>query len=72
MPKFGFKVQSNFIEITFCHGCCPVNLLQFLRTSFPKKTSEGLLLEFINELLCGFHKALSIQHTPFRLSQSCS
>ena len=38
------KCQSNFIEITLRHGGCPVNLLHILRTSFPKNTSEGLLL----------------------------
>ena len=40
------KLQSNFIEITFRHGCSPVNLLHVLRTSFAKNTSGWLLLYF--------------------------
>ena len=32
------KLQSNFIEITFRHGCCNVNLLLIFRTSFLKNT----------------------------------
>ena len=38
------KLQSNFIEITLRHGCSPVNLLYFFRTSFPKNTSGRLRL----------------------------
>ena len=38
------KLQSNFIEIVLLHGCSPVNLLNILRTSFPKNTSGRLLL----------------------------
>ena len=34
----------NFIEFTYRHGCPPVNLLHNFWTSFPKNTSEGLLL----------------------------
>ena len=34
----------NFIEITFQHGCFPVNFLQISRIHFPKKASGGLLL----------------------------
>ena len=33
-----------FIEITFRHGCSPVNLLHIFRTSFPSNTSGWLLL----------------------------
>ena len=33
------KLQSNFIEITFWHGCSLANLLHIFRTSFPKNTS---------------------------------
>ena len=36
--------QSNVIEFSFWHGCYSVNLLQVFRVSFPKNTSEGLLL----------------------------
>ena len=39
------KLQSNFIEITLQHGCSPVNLLHFFKTSFPYNTSGWLLLK---------------------------
>ena len=32
-------------QITVWHGCSSVNLLHIIRTSFPKNTSGGLLLE---------------------------
>ena len=38
------KLQSNFIEITFRHGCFPVNLLHIFRTPSPKNASGRLLL----------------------------
>ena len=38
------KLQSNFIKITFWHGCSQVNLLHIFRTAFPKNTSGWLLL----------------------------
>ena len=38
------KLLCNFIEITLRHGCSPVNLLHFFRTTFPKNTLEQLLL----------------------------
>ena len=38
------KLQSNFIEIAFRHGCSPVHLLLIFKTPFPKNTSGGLLL----------------------------
>ena len=38
------KLQRNFIEITLCHGCFPVNLLHIFRTPFLKNTSGWLLL----------------------------
>ena len=38
------KLQSNFIEITLRHGSYPVNLVHFIRTTFPKNTSGGLFL----------------------------
>ena len=41
------KLQSNFIEITLRHGCCPVNLLHIFRTPFPKNTSGWLLLAMV-------------------------
>ena len=42
--SISIKFQSNFIEIPLPHRCSPVNLLHIFRTSFPKKTSGGLLL----------------------------
>ena len=38
------KLQSNFIEITFQHGCPLVNLLHIFRTPFPKNIYGRLLL----------------------------
>ena len=38
------KLQSNFIEITLRHGCCPVNLQHIFRTSFHNNTYGRLLL----------------------------
>ena len=44
MPKWDLnKLQSNFIEIAFRHGCSPVNLLHIFRTPFPKNNSRGIL-----------------------------
>ena len=37
------KLQSNFIEITLQHGCSPVDVLHYFRTSFLKNTYGGLL-----------------------------
>ena len=37
-------MQSNFIEITFRHGCSPVKLMHIFRTPSPKNTSTRLLL----------------------------
>ena len=42
-PHFS-KIIFSFIEITFWHGCSPVNLLHIFRTPFSKDTSEWLLL----------------------------
>ena len=38
------KLFGNFIEITLCHGCSPVNLVHIFRTPFPKNTSRGLFV----------------------------
>ena len=38
------KLQSNFIENTLRHGCCPVNLLHIFRTHFPRNTLVWLFL----------------------------
>ena len=39
-------MQTNFIEITLRHGCSLVNLQHILRTSFPKNSCGGLLLNW--------------------------
>ena len=45
MPKrVSIKLLCNFIEITLCHGCSPVNLLHIFRTHFPKNNFGGLFL----------------------------
>ena len=38
------KLLCNFIEIALPYGCSPVNLLHIFRKTFPKNTSERLLL----------------------------
>ena len=38
------KLLCNYIEITLPQGCFLVNLLRIVRTTFPKNTSEGLVL----------------------------
>ena len=38
------NLLSNFTEIAPQHGCLLVNLVHIFRTSFPKNTSGGLLL----------------------------
>ena len=40
------KLKSNFIEITLWRGCSE-NFLLLFRTSFPKNTSRGMLLEYL-------------------------
>ena len=34
------QLQSNFTEITFRHGCSPVNLLHIFRTTFTKNNLD--------------------------------
>ena len=41
------KLLCSFIEITLWHVCSPVNLLHIFWTLFYKKTSGGLLLNYI-------------------------
>ena len=43
------KLQSNFIEITFRHGCPPVNFLHIFKTFFPK-IFFGWMLLFLHTL----------------------
>ena len=45
------NLQSNFIEITLQHGCFPINLLHIFRTTFPKNTFGGLLLNIKAEIV---------------------
>ena len=47
--------QSNFIEITLQHGCFSVTLLHIFRTSFPKDTSRGLLLQLKSKKVTNLH-----------------
>ena len=44
MLKSDFKLPSNFIKITFRHGCSSVILPHVFKTPFPKNTSRWLLL----------------------------
>ena len=44
LTVISIKLLCNFIEITLRHGYSPVTLQYIFRTSFPKNTSEGLLL----------------------------
>ena len=41
------KVKSSFIEITFRHGCSPVNFLHIFRTPLSNNTTGGLLLNCV-------------------------
>ena len=50
MPKYNLiKLQSNFIEIPLRHMCSPINLLHIFRKSFPKNTSERMLLLLVKD-----------------------
>ena len=51
MPNvISIKMQSNFVEIKLRHGCSPVNLLHFFKTSFFNSTSGGMLLKNLRRL----------------------
>lgn len=41
-------LQSNFIKLTFRHGCSPVKLTHVFRTPFAKNISGGLLGKFLD------------------------
>ena len=43
MSEAAVQLLCNFIEITLCHECSPVNLLHIFRTPFLKNTSGWLL-----------------------------
>ena len=47
MPKVLCRTLPNFIEVTFRHGCSPVNLLHIFITAFPKNTSGRLFLIYV-------------------------
>ena len=49
------KFLYHFIEITLQHRCSPVNLLHIFKTCFTKKSSDGLLLNFVL-IPCNFPK----------------
>ena len=51
--------MPNHTQITPWHECSPVNLLPFSGTSFPKKTSDGLLL---------LHQSFWIEHQHLKIS----
>ena len=61
MAKCGFNF--NFIEITLCLGCSPVNLLHIFRTPFLKNTSEWLLLILLEEINAASSKCVDLQNT---------
>ena len=42
--------QKSCFQITFRHGCSPVNLLHIFRTSFPKNTSGWPLMKAVYQL----------------------
>ena len=44
ISAISIKLQSNFYEILFRHGCSPVNLPDIFRTPFTKNTFGWLLL----------------------------
>ena len=46
------KLQSNFIEITFRHGCSPVTFLHIFRTPFHKNVFGVLLLYYLFLKFC--------------------
>ena len=57
---------SNFIEINFCYGCSPVNLLHFFRTPFPKNTSGLRGLSFTDLYSFKDSFILQVLHKNFK------
>ena len=55
MPKGDLiKVACNFIKVTLRHGCSPINWLHIFMTTFPRNTSEWLLLKlWLSALIVG-------------------
>ena len=55
MPKGDFKMpklQSNFIEIAFWHGCSPVNLMHIFGTPFARTSLDGCYCQKSFEKWC--------------------
>ena len=53
---------GNFIEITFQHGCSPVNLLHIFRRPFSKNTFGWLLLEVKTNCMLQRYRRLTMLH----------
>ena len=53
--RYAAKLLRTFIEMTLRHGCSLVNLLHIFGTSFPRNTSERLLLTITETLQHKFH-----------------
>ena len=45
------KLQSNFIEITLQHGCCPVNLLHIFKEHLWTAASVNTFFSLLNKFL---------------------
>ena len=58
------KLLCNFIEITLWHGYSPANLLHIFRTSFPKNTYGGLLLEIFVMVIT---KSLNVSNNELQI-----
>ena len=65
MPKWDFNKLCNFIEIALWHGWSLINLPHILRTSYPKNTSEGLLLMNVRLAWYGLNIVLKFSSTTF-------
>ena len=65
MPKCDFNKLCNFIEIALWHGWSLINLPHILRTSYPKNTSEGLLLMNVRLAWYGLNIVLKFSSTTF-------
>ena len=64
---------SNFIDVTFGHGCSPVNLLHIFRAPFYNNNSGGLLLEegkLIPQFSQNENKTLNIEKTYILIKTS--
>ena len=64
------KFFCNFIKITFRDRCSPVNLLYIFRTTFPKNTSAGLLLNLITYNLLFFSNKFALSSVKVMITTS--